>query len=115
MLAEAGVSQREAERSLREAASRLAATISSHFQGCGEQGASVTLEGIMDIEESVWSPKYGIKGVIDVTAISRFFPEDFSGRSKPRNDDGILGITSVEFKSGKRYYTHAAQVSSHFG
>jgi hypothetical protein len=110
-LAEAGLSQREAERTLREVAGRLAATIASHFRGRGEHGAPATLEGIVDIEESVWSPKYGIKGVIDVTAVARFFRGADGVCCHSGNDDGVLGVTSVEFKSGKRYYTHAAQVS----
>lgn len=104
VLAEVGLSQREAERTLREAAGRLAVTIATHFRGGAPGNAAAALEGIVDIEESVWAPKYGVKGVIDSTVLARVV----GGESGPAG--GALGLGAVEFKSGKRWHSHAAQV-----
>ena len=118
-LAEAGMSQREAHDTLRAASGRLAATIASHFRReRGHQGTPlVSLEGLLDIEECIWAPKYGIKGVIDATMLARF-PADAQQRQQNATSSagfgaesgGTLGLVPVEFKSGKRWHSHAAQV-----
>jgi DNA replication factor Dna2 len=118
-LAEAGVSQREAATALRDVAPRLAGTVATHFRGAGrgERGgatsaAPVSLEGLLDIEECVWAPKYGIKGVIDATMLARYPPEAAGGAGHGQRSQQAerLGLVPVEFKSGKRYHSHAAQV-----
>lgn len=143
-LAEAGLSQREAETKLRETTGRLAATVATHTRGeqpphargappQGTQPAPVSLEGLVDIEESVWAPKYGMKGVIDATMIARYpaatggsgggvaagaaggaaaGPQAAAAAEAARSDG--LGLAPVEFKSGKRFYTHGAQVQRFF-
>lgn len=113
-LAEAGLSHREAERTLREATGRLSRTMATHFRSGGEAGskAPVSLEGLVDIEESIWAPQFGIKGVVDATMLVRYPPTHPSaGTSAVASGESQLGLAAVEFKSGKRYHSHAAQVA----
>ena len=55
---------------------------------------------VLDIEECFWSPKWGLKGVVDVTA------------ARTAAGGGEAGpVVPVEIKTGKPYFTHAAQVA----
>jgi hypothetical protein len=111
-LAEAGLSQREAEVTIREAAGRLSGTIATHYQS--DSGAPVCLEGVVDIEESIWAPKYGIKGVIDATMLARFpGPSTRPPVAGGSREGTKFGLVPVEFKSGKRYHSHAAQACTY--
>lgn len=123
-LAEASVSQREASGVLTDAAGRLAAVLASHFRADASTGGAVargsvpaSIEGLVDIEEGIWSPLYGIKGVIDATVLARM--QGGAGAApagqapahpQPQPLPLPLQLVPIEFKSGKRYYTHAAQV-----
>ena len=115
-LAEASVSQREASGVLTDAAGRLAAVLASHFHAdpsvVARGSVPASIEGLLDIEESIWSPLYGIKGVIDATVVARV-PADGVGAAQAAHGAAQalpLQLVPVEFKIGKRYFTHAAQV-----
>lgn len=65
----------------------------------------VKIIGIHDIEENVWSPKYGLKGKIDVTGSVRVYDR----RTKTLSDKTL----PLELKTGNPNLSssHAAQVS----
>jgi hypothetical protein len=42
--------------------------------GGGGCAAAVAVAGVADIEESVWSPRYGLKGMIDASVMLRVQP-----------------------------------------
>lgn len=49
-------------------------------RGNNSQKASVSLTKLLDIEEEIWSPKYGIKGKIDATVQARITESGGSSR-----------------------------------
>lgn len=57
------------------------------------------IERVRDIEECMWSPKYGLKGYIDAS---------LHLNDNHRIKDKI--ITPLEFKTGRPYVTHDGQV-----
>lgn len=65
----------------------------------------VKIIGVCDIEENVWSPKYGLKGKIDVTGAVRVYDK----RTKTLKDKTL----PLELKTGNPNLSasHAAQVS----
>lgn len=113
-ITEVGLTQREAEHELRQAAGQLARTLVSHFRQTvvhamqRSSGPRASIEGLLDIEESIWAPRYGLKGVIDATIISRTLQHGAAGGSKGKG--GNFGVAALEFKSGKVYQNHAAQL-----
>jgi DNA replication ATP-dependent helicase Dna2 len=112
-LAEVGLTQRDAERHLRQSCGRLATTLAMHFRAPvvtdgptlpSLSGPVASIEGLLDIEESIWAPKYGLKGVVDATVLARPWAVG------PGQQLQGFGLAAVEFKSGKAYFSHAAQV-----
>ncbi|CAK8687740.1 unnamed protein product [Clavelina lepadiformis] len=69
--------------------------------------ASVAMTQVMDIEENVWSPRYGLKGKIDVTG-------RFKIRESRTNDD-VEVILPVEIKTGRASHSmeHHIQVATY--
>ncbi|TQD94864.1 hypothetical protein C1H46_019564 [Malus baccata] len=57
--------------------------------------------GVIDIEEMAWAPKYGLKGQIDASV--RVKVESSNGESHEK-------VMPLEFKSGKSSMEHSAQV-----
>ena len=41
--------------------------VPGNARGCGPGRAAVAVAGVADIEESVWAPRYGLKGMIDAS------------------------------------------------
>lgn len=122
-LAEVGMTQREAERELRAAAGQLASTLARTFRHTpvpSHSGASSTtpasIEGLMDIEESIWAPRYGLKGFIDATVLIRQLskgPQHTRTGAGAGSLAGKLGLAALEFKSGKQHHSHRAQLGTY--
>lgn len=118
-LAEVGMTQREADRELRAAAGQLAATLSRTFRytpsmpGSSSGAPEASIEGLMDIEESVWAPRYGLKGYIDATVLVRHLSIHQNGNTSSSNAGGKLGLAALEFKSGKQHHSHHAQLGTY--
>jgi DNA replication ATP-dependent helicase Dna2 len=66
----------------------------------------------MDIEESIWAPRYGLKGFIDATVLVRLLGK---GGQHAASDAaaGKLGLAALEFKSGKQHHSHRAQLGTY--
>lgn len=68
---------------------------------------------VTDIEESVWAPKYGIKGNVDASLMVAFEAVGQQQLQGARQGQG-QGLTSMlapfEFKTGKPHQSHRAQV-----
>ncbi len=47
------------------------------------QTAAVAVTGVADIEESVWLPRLGLKGMIDASVSLRVLPVSAGGRQPP--------------------------------
>lgn len=115
-LTEVGLTQREAEHELRQVSGQLARTLASHFRPNlirlhgGSAGPKASIEGILDIEESIWAPRFGLKGVIDATIVSRKLEQVAGGPSENAKDASSFGVAALEFKSGKVFHSHAAQL-----
>lgn len=73
---------------------------------------------VTDIEESVWAPKYGIKGNIDATLMVAFEagPQQQQHRQRVQTLGQQPQLSAVlapfEFKTGKPHMSHRAQVWS---
>ncbi|KAL0046566.1 hypothetical protein WJX82_003944 [Trebouxia sp. C0006] len=76
---------------------------------------------VADIEENVWAPRYGLKGMIDASLAVGFQPQGDGLRQKswmqsagqPQqgpNQEGSV-MVPLEFKTGKPHISHRAQVS----
>eukprot|EP00892_Ulva_mutabilis_P005316 jgi/Ulvmu1/3156/UM015_0196.1 len=117
-LTEVGLTQREAEHELRQASGQLSRTLASHFRqaplhtGPGALHApKASIEAVLDIEESIWAPRFGLKGVIDATTVSHVKSKASHGGSERSGaDSSIFGVAALEFKSGKVFHSHAAQL-----
>lgn len=119
-LAEVGMTQREAEKELRAAAGQLAATLSRTFRHTSDNSRSPTppasIEGLMDIEESIWAPRYGLKGFIDATVLIRQLgkgAQHANARAGAESPAGSLALAALEFKSGKQHHSHRAQLGTY--
>jgi hypothetical protein len=55
---------------------------------------SMRIQKLYDIEESIWSPIFGLKGSIDVTVAAELLDRDRSGQTLP--------ITCLELKTGRQ-------------
>ncbi len=74
----------------------------------------------MDIEESIWAPKYGLKGNVDATLmVARAAPP--SAGAQPRGVQQFgqqpaaaaalqTALAPFEFKTGRPHMSHRAQV-----
>ncbi|KAI0461345.1 hypothetical protein LJB42_001013 [Komagataella kurtzmanii] len=75
---------------------------SSTAIGGTKNKAMVSASNILDIEENIWSPVFGLRGLIDVTVEACI---------KGPNNDGRF-VVPLELKTGSReYISHRAQVS----
>jgi DNA replication ATP-dependent helicase Dna2 len=55
----------------------------------------------LDIEENIWSPMFGVKGMVDVTLEARLENKTTSGQF----------LLPMEIKTGREYITHLAQAT----
>lgn len=68
----------------------------------GDNSYLGTIKKVLDIEEKIWSPMYGIKGNIDATVL-------FESKSLFGNQ---VALTPFEFKTGKKAGSaHEAQTA----
>jgi len=87
-------------------------------------GGAVLVEEVIDIEESIWSPRLGVKGMVDATmALSlgdASAVEDKKENASPNTrrlrggrESGDRGgrVTPMEIKTGKPYFLHNAQLA----
>ncbi|KAJ8264584.1 hypothetical protein GJAV_G00150980 [Gymnothorax javanicus] len=84
---------------------QLAIKLPSEKRVSNPDGAcSVTITEVMDIEESIWSPRFGMKGKIDLTTRVRIHPRD---RQPPQEK-----IMPLELKTGRESNSieHRSQV-----
>ncbi|ODV98503.1 hypothetical protein PACTADRAFT_184923 [Pachysolen tannophilus NRRL Y-2460] len=67
-----------------------------------KEKSNMSISNILDVEENIWSPMFGIRGLIDVTVEAHL---------KNSNYDGKF-VTPLEIKTGGReYLNHRAQTS----
>ena len=74
----------------------------------------------MDIEESIWAPKYGLKGNVDATLLVAREAPPPSARAQPggvqqfgQRPAAVSSQTALapfEFKTGRPHMSHRAQV-----
>ena len=71
---------------------------------------------VVDIEENVWAPKYGLKGMIDASLSAayqqhqqRTFMQSASHPQVAAAEDVMIPL---EFKTGKPHISHRAQVGN---
>ena len=69
--------------------------------------ADIVIEDITDIEENVWSPRFGVKGKIDLTVKVKIQGERGKGSTEK--------VMPLELKTGKASYSveHKGQVSAY--
>lgn len=60
-----------------------------------------SVNNALDIEESIWSPMFGLRGKVDVTLESKLLNNNTSGKF----------LLPMEIKTGREYLTHLAQAS----
>jgi len=98
----------------------------------GLDAQRVAVTEILDIEESIWSPRFGLKGMIDVSARVRM--EDVHGAAVPTSATATPGakgprvfrgkpacpriqgralqaVAPLELKTGRSFHGHRAQVA----
>ncbi|GFH13469.1 uncharacterized protein HaLaN_09362, partial [Haematococcus lacustris] len=107
-LFEVGVSADVAVRALTDKVTALLAWLAKYV-GAGHAGprdlvmgpnhqgpaTQVLVEEVVDIEESIWAPQYGLKGQLDATL-------------------RVDSLVPFEYKSGKPHFSHRAQLSLYF-
>lgn len=59
--------------------------------------ARLAITKTLAVEEDIWSPKYGLKGKVDVSVMGRILEEGESSRS----GDGVEAVIPFEIKTGK--------------
>lgn len=79
------------------------------LSGCGEHG-ELMLSDVVAVEENVWSPKWGIKGMIDATVVA-----EFSSSTSTQNNSSVRSwLLPLELKTGAHTdlpaISHRAQV-----
>lgn len=64
-------------------------------------------QSVMDIEEAIWAPKFGLKGMLDATVelVLRDVAHASAGGAPPE-----LAIAPLEIKTGRPHDSHRAQV-----
>ncbi|GAB5359847.1 hypothetical protein AAMO2058_000577200 [Amorphochlora amoebiformis] len=95
---------------------------SSGTHGTHGTQPDIQIDKVLDIEESIWCPAFGLKGVVDASVSVRRrsrsgkFPKKFSKNTEKneeisRPDSGSKWVVPFELKTGKRYsVAHRAQV-----
>ena len=71
---------------------------------------AAAITAVRDVEEVVWAPAVGIKGVLDATVAVDFFTAGGGGRTL-QTTTTRTPCAPFEFKTGKRHGSHRAQVS----
>ncbi|BDA50404.1 DNA replication ATP-dependent helicase/nuclease DNA2 [Coccomyxa sp. Obi] len=97
------------QRFRRPAPDRGAAVEVPRARGGGPGRAAIAVAGVADIEESVWAPRYGLKGMIDasVQLLMQPVPE-----GPWQAQHAMEACTApLEFKTGKPHQSHRAQVT----
>ncbi|CAL8464813.1 g4348 [Coccomyxa elongata] len=83
--------------------------VPGNARGCAPGRAAVAVAGVADIEESVWAPRYGLKGMIDASVhlLMQPVPE-----GAWQAQQAVQACTApLEFKTGKPHQSHRAQVT----
>ncbi|KAL0030927.1 hypothetical protein WJX79_001622 [Trebouxia sp. C0005] len=135
-LLEVGLDEHKAMARLQQAMSSMLSWVQRFLRSQPAQNATVEVgpgEGVgqgkvqpmcvrqvADIEENVWAPKYGLKGMIDASLAVGFQPQGDGPRQswmqsagQPQqgpNQEGSV-MVPLEFKTGKPHISHRAQVS----
>lgn len=69
---------------------------------------------VVDIEENVWAPKYGLKGMVDASLSAAFQQPQLQSwlqsANQPQNAKPSDVMVPLEFKTGKPHVSHRAQV-----
>ncbi|KAL6757709.1 P-loop containing nucleoside triphosphate hydrolase protein [Haematococcus lacustris] len=146
-LFEVGVSADVAVKALTDKVTALLAWLAKYV-GAGHAGprdlvmgpnhqgpaTQVLVEEVVDIEESIWAPQYGLKGQLDATlrvSCSSMGPPQRSGAGSrswqgqtappvaaPEQGPGTAwsrdSLVPFEYKSGKPHFSHRAQLSLYF-
>ncbi|KAK9824153.1 hypothetical protein WJX72_008129 [[Myrmecia] bisecta] len=127
-LLEVGLSEAQALACLTAAIPTITAWIRTFLlpeQGQSRPRSDLHISEVVDIEETIWAPKYGLKGMIDASLQVDVTPgcapdegEQASWlRSTASRDQKRMpvqagtAILPLEFKTGKPHQSHKAQVS----
>ena len=78
----------------------------------------VEVQGVLDVEEAVWAPRFGLKGMVDATVALELCDEDIGssvgGGDHPQKPSGPHPpppiVAPLEIKTGKPHGSHRAQV-----
>lgn len=100
-VAEVGLGQHAATKALVDASTTLACKLAAHVHATpsvesrvaapgGAQRAKVgaQVSELLDIEESIWAPRFGLKGVIDASLVLRIGEEPRGGVATPWGQTG---------------------------
>ena len=126
-LVEVGLTHAAASAAAGAAAGTAAAFAGAYVRGgaptarvedASDPRSVAALAAVVDVEEVVWAPRAGIKGVLDATVAARFGSGGDGGararavvsRAPPRPLPA-LEVVPLEFKTGRRHDSHRAQVS----
>lgn len=101
-VAEVGLGQSTATKTLVDASTTLACKLAAHVHAVSSAESVVAAGGhqrprlnvqvaqLLDIEESIWAPKFGLKGVIDASLVLKVAEEPRGGSSTPFGHAGTL-------------------------
>ncbi|KAK9857614.1 hypothetical protein WJX84_004993 [Apatococcus fuscideae] len=77
----------------------------------GPNHRAMCVQQVSDIEENIWAPKFGLKGMIDASLHIGLGPQ----MGVQAGGDGLSSleqmVAPLEFKTGKPHHSHKAQVS----
>ncbi len=77
--------------------------------GTHDTTPQIHIAAVLDVEESVWAPTYGLKGQVDATLLVQL-----AGEGSPGGPQGGTRLMPLELKSGRPHVSHNAQVLLYF-
>ena len=118
-LVEVGLTEAAARTAVAAAAAPIASFAAAYtsrghptapVEDASDASATACLTAVIDIEETVWAPRAGIKGVLDATVAARFGSRASDASDAP-SDAPPAHLVPLELKTGRRHDSHRAQVS----
>lgn len=75
-----------------------------------EMRRGLTVEDVVDVEEAIWAPKYGLKGMIDATVMLSLEESDGQAKTEQQLPSEPFLVAPLEIKTGRPHGSHRAQV-----